>query len=372
MTIQEIEYIPLKVPRVYGEKWHTALGAHAYGDAALVIVRGEDGAFGLGEVSSIWDAGGSGLVRYAGQKLSGSVIGLDVFDISALHKSMDAAVSWSREAYCLKAGVEMAVYDLIGKLKNMPVYQLLGGKNREKIPISRSVGMGTIEERLEQISDYYSRGYRAFKLKIGTDYKEDLKAVAQVREVYGDSIIIRVDANMAFYDAKLVLGLSEKLYDLNVISLEQPLSPRNFEGLRYLRGRSRVPIMVDESVWDPADALEVIRGGIADLMNVYVSEAGGLYSARLIADLCGIAGIGFCIGSMPELGVGTAAARHLGTAAPEISQPCDVVGNTYFADDIINETLPVSDGFAYPIEGPGLGVTIDWDKVAKYRTDKTS
>lgn len=370
MTIKKIEYIPLRVPRVYGEKWHTALGAHAYGDAALVIVHGEDGTFGVGEVSSIWDAGGSGLVRYAGQKLSDSVIGLDVFNVSALRKAMDAAVRWSREAYCLKAGIEMAVYDLIGKLKDMPVYQLLGGKNREKVPISRSVSMGTLEERLEQIADYYSRGYRAFKLKIGTDYQEDLKAVAQVRKAYGDSIAIRVDANMAFNEPKHMLSLSEQLYDLGVISLEQPLKPRNFEGLKYLREHSRVPIMIDESVWDPADALEAVGAGIADIMNVYVSEAGGLYSARLIADLCDIAGIGLCIGSMPELGVGTAAVRHLGMAVPVISQPCDLVGNTYFADDIINETLPVGDGFAYSIDKPGLGVTIDWNKVGKYRTDQ--
>ncbi|MPM10007.1 N-succinyl-L-Arg/Lys racemase [bioreactor metagenome] len=370
MTIKEIEYIPLKVPRDYGKKWRTALGAHSYGDAALVIVHEEGGAFGVGEVSSIWDAGGSGLVRYAGQKLSNSVAGLDVFDISALHKTMDAAVGWSREAYCLKAGIEMAVYDMIGKLKDMPVYQLLGGKNREKVPISRSVGMGTVEERLEQISNFYGKGYRAFKLKIGTDYNEDLKAVAEVRKAYGDTILIRVDANMAFSEPKFVLNLSEKLYDLGVISLEQPLGPRNFEGLKFLREHSRVPIMIDESVWDPADALEAIRGGFADIMNVYVSESGGLRKARLIADLCDIAGIGFCIGSMPELGVGTAAVRHLGMAAPVISQPCDLIGNTYFADDIINEKLPVKDGFAYSLDGPGLGVTINWDKVDKYRTDR--
>lgn len=370
MNIKEIEYIPLKVPRTYGEKWCTALGAHSYGDAALVIVHEEGGGFGVGEVSSIWNSGGSGLVHYVGKKLSDSVKGLGVFDISSLHKKMDTAVSWCLEANCLKAGIEMAVYDLIGKLKDMPVYQLLGGKNRKKIPISRSISMGTVAERLEQISDYYSLGYRTFKLKIGIDYIEDLKAVAEVRKTYGDSILIRVDANMAFTEPKLVLDISEKLYDLNVISLEQPLKPCNFEGLKFLREHSRVPIMLDESVWGPTDALNAIRGGIADIINVYVSEAGGLYNARLTADLCDIAGIGFCIGSMPELGVGTAAVRHLGTAVPVISQPCDLVGNTYFTDDIINETLPVKDGFAYSIEAPGLGVTINWDKVNKYRIDR--
>ncbi len=370
MLIKDIEYIPLKMPRDYGKKWLTALGAHSSADAALVVMRIEDDALGFGEVSSLWDFQASGLVRGIGQRLKEAVVGLDVFQITAIHKAMDAAVSWSREANCIKAGIEMAAYDLIGKLRGMPVYQLLGGKLRDSVPVSRSVGMGTIEERLLQISDFYDRGYRAFKLKVGTDYGEDLKAVEAVRKTYGDSILIRVDANMAFNDPKLVLSLAEKLYDLGVISLEQPLGPRNIDGLKFLREHARIPIMVDETVWDPADALDAIRGGIADIMNVYVSEAGGLYKARLIADLCDIAGIGFCIGSMPELGVGTAAVRHLGMSAPQISQPCDLIGNTYFADDIIKETLPVRDGCAFSIDGPGLGVTIDWDKVNRYRTDK--
>ncbi len=370
MTIQEIEFIPLQVPRDYGKRWHTALGAHAFADAALVVLRGQDGACGFGEVSSIWDMGASGLIRGAGERLKNAVIGLDVFGVTAARKAMDAAVSWSREAYCLKAGIEMAMYDLIGRLLGIPAYQLLGGRLRDRAPVSRSVGMGTVTERLEQISNYYGKGYRAFKLKIGADYGEDLKAVAEVRKAYGESIFIRVDANMAFHEPKTVLSLSEKLYDLGVISLEQPLGPRDFEGLKFLRERSRVPIMADESVWDPRDALDAIHGGIADLMNVYVSEAGGLYNARMMADLCDLSGTGFCIGSMPELGVGTAAARHLAMAAPVISQPSDLIGSTYFADDIIEEPLPVKDGFAYCADLPGLGVTIDWDKVEKYRTDK--
>lgn len=367
MIIKEIEFISLEVPRKYGKKWHTALGAHSVGNAGIVIVHSDKDFFGVGEVSSIWNSYASGLISDVGQKLKQAVVGLDIYNITGLHKRMDAAVGWNKGAFCLKAGIEIAVYDLIGKMKDMPVYNLLGGKNREKIPISRSIGMGTIEERLEQIAYYVEMGYKTVKVKIGQDIDDAIKVIEAIRRTYGSSINIRADANMGLFERKSVLKLIEKLYELDVISLEQPLPPYDIEGLAYLREHSKIPIMVDETLWDPIDALNVIKSKAADIMNVYVSESGGLYKSMFIANLCNISGIGFCIGSMPELGIGTAAALHLAVAAPQINHPSDVVGNTYFEDDIITEILPVEDGYAYSIDRPGLGVTLDWNKINKYR-----
>lgn len=368
MLIKDIKYIPVKVPRA--GKWRSALGAHSFGDAVVVIVFTENDTIGIGEVSSIWDSYASGLINGVGQKLKDAVVGTDVYNICELHKKMDAAVAWSKGANCAKAGIEMAVYDLIGKMKDMPVYSLLGGENREKIPVSRSIGMGTIEERLEQVAYYVERGYKTVKVKTGQGIEEDLKAVEAIHKAYGSDVDIRVDANMAWNEPKSVLKLIDKLYELEVISVEQPLPPNNIEGLAFLRDHSKVPIMVDETLWDPIDALNVIKAGAADIMNVYVSESGGLYKAMLIANMCNIAGMGFCIGSMPELGIGTAAALHLGVAAPQINHPSDVIGNTYFEDDIIIETLPYKDGYAFSVDKPGLGVTLDWNKINTYRTDK--
>jgi muconate cycloisomerase len=368
LIIRDIEYIPIKVPRA--GKWRSALGAHSYGDAAIVILYSDNDAYGIGEVSSIWDSFASGLVNGMGQKLKDAIIGMDVYNIIEMHKKMDAAIAWSLSGNCIKAGIEMAAYDLIGKIKDMPVYNILGGKNREKIQVSRSIGMGTIEERFEQVSYFVEKGYKTVKLKAGLDMGNDLKVIEAVRKEYGSDISIRVDANMSWKEPKSVLKLIDKLYGLGVISIEQPLSPDNIEGLAFLREHSKLPIMVDESLWNPIDAFKIIKAQAADIMNVYVSESGGLYNAMMIANMCDISGVGVCIGSMPELGVGTAAALHLGIAAPQINHPSDVIGNTYFQDDIIEEILPFKDGYAYSIDRPGLGVTLNWNKINKYRSDK--
>ena len=367
MLIKNVEYIPVTVPR--SDKWRTALGAHAFGDAAVVIIHGEKDTFGIGEISSIWDSYASGLVRDIGQKLKESVLGSDIFDIMQIHRKMDSAVRWNKSANCVKAGIEMAIYDLIGKQKDLPVYDLIGGKMRNKIPVSRSIGMGTVDMRIEQINYYRSLGYRTVKIKTGNDIEDDTRTIEAIREACGDSVAIRVDANMGWNEPKAVLKLLDKLYEFNVISVEQPLPPDDIDGLVFLKDHSKMPIMADESLWGPADALRLIKSDAVDIMNVYVSEAGGLSKAMLIAGLCDIAGIGFCIGSMPELGIGTAAAIHLGVAAPQINHPCDLVGSTYFKDDIIEEKIPFNDGYVYSIDSPGLGVSLDWNKINRYRLE---
>lgn len=372
MKITKIDYIPIRIPKRGAKdgQWLTALGNKNFGDAVIILMYAEDGSLGLGEVSSLWDSYASGLVRSMGQKIADAVIGIDVFNITAALAEMDKAVAWSKNALCLKAGIEMAMYDLIGKIKDMPVYQLLGGKRREQIPLSHSVSMGTVQERVAQAEAHVKAGFRTVKVKVGFDFKGDIEAVRAIRERFGPQLGIRVDANMGWRDEKTLLKVAGELAELGVLSIEQPFAPHELDKLARLRLRCPIPLMLDESIWGPVDALKAIRADAGDIYNVYVSESGGLYRAMQIANLCDIAGVGFCIGSMPEFGIGTAAELHLGIAAPRIDHPSDVVGNLYFEDDIIAETLPVKDGYALAVDRPGLGVSLDWDKVNRYQTDQ--
>jgi L-alanine-DL-glutamate epimerase-like enolase superfamily enzyme len=372
MVIEKIEYIPIRIKKrgaKDGREWKTALGNNPFGDAAIVLLHAEGDHVGLGEVSSIWDGGASCLVSGYGKRLADAIVGLEIFSVSEALARMDKAVAWSKNALCLKAGVEMAMYDLIGKLKGMPVYQLLGGKRRDRIPLSHSISMGTVEERLAQVAEHVAAGFRTVKVKVGIDFEQDLAAVRRIRERFGPELGIRVDANMGWRDEKTLLVVAEQLARLGVLSIEQPFAPYELERLASLRRRCPLPIVLDESVWDPVDALKAIEADAGDIFNVYVSESGGLNKSMQIANLCDTAGVGFCIGSMPEFGIGTAAELHLGIAAPRIDHPSDVIGNLYFEDDIITETLPVRDGFAYAVDRPGLGVSLDWDKVRRYRSD---
>ena len=372
MKIAKIEYIPIRVPKI-GTKdgqFKTALGNNPFGDTAIVLMHTDDDKVGIGEVSSIWDSYGSGLVRSMGQKIADSVIGLDIYRITEALARMDKAVAWSRNALCLKAGIEMAMYDLIGKTKDLPVYELLGGKRRDAIPLSHSVAMGSLEERVAQVEKHVKAGFKTVKVKVGLDFENDLATVRAIRRQFGNELGIRVDANMGWRDEKALIYVAKELEKLGVLSIEQPFGPDELDKLASLRTRCPIPLMLDESIWGPEDALRAIRKDAGDIFNVYVSESGGLYKAMEIANMCSLAGVGFAIGSMPEFGIGTAAEVHLGAAAPSIDHPSDVIGNQYFADDIINETLPLKDGCALTLDKPGLGVSLNWDKVNKYRTDK--
>jgi L-alanine-DL-glutamate epimerase-like enolase superfamily enzyme len=372
MLIRDIEYIPLRIKKkgVGGREWTTALGTTPYGDGALVLLRADNGEAGIGEVSSIWDSCADGLIAGVGQKIREAVVGVGVFSITEALDRMDRAVRWNKNANCLKAGVEMAMYDLMGRSTNLPVYALLGGKRRDRVALSRSIAMGTTAERLTQVAEQVAAGFRTVKVKVGAEYASDLAAVRAIRERFGPELGIRVDANMGWRDEKALLRLADALCALDVLSIEQPFGPRDLQQLAFVRARSPIPIMLDESVWDLSDAVLALKADAGDIYNIYVSEAGGLSRAMQIAHLCDAAGVGFCIGSMPEFGVGTAAALHLAMAAPRIDHPSDVIGNLYFEDDIICETLPVQDGLALSVDRPGLGITLDWDKIEKYRTDR--
>lgn len=369
MRIKEVEYIPLRIKKkgVCGREWTTALGTTPYGDCAVVLLHTDGGEVGVGEVSSIWDSCAGGLVKGVGQKIRDAVVGTDVWSVSEALDKMDRAVRWNKNANCLKAGVEMAMYDLMGKSAGLPVYALLGGKRRERVPLSRSIAMGTVQERLSQVEEHTSAGFKTVKVKVGAEHAQDLAAVRAIRGRFGPDLGIRVDANMGWRDAKALLRLADELAALDVLSIEQPFAPHELEKLAFVTARSPIPIMLDESIWEPSDAVLALKAGAGDIFNTYVSESGGISRAMQIANLCDAAGLGFCIGSMPEFGIGTAAELHLAMAAPRIDHPSDVIGNLYFEDDIICETLPVRDGFAYPLEAPGLGVTLDWEKVRRYR-----
>jgi muconate cycloisomerase len=180
-------------------------------------------------------------------------------------------------------------------------------------------------------------------------------------------VTLRVDANMGWRSAAEALASIARLAPYELELVEQPLAREDLDGMRELRERSSVLVMADESVWTPRDALECVRRGAADVLNVYVSEAGGLRAAAAIFAIAEAAGIPCVVGSMPELGIGTAAQAHLAAAMRNLGFASDVNGCEYQADDVIRERLDIAGGHVRPPRGPGLGVTLDRDKVERYR-----
>jgi L-alanine-DL-glutamate epimerase-like enolase superfamily enzyme len=365
--IARITATPVRVPRT--APMMTSLGLSEGASFGIVRVETDSGISGLGEISMIWNGEGAALCPAVERIIGPALVGLRAFDINRAHQLMDAALQFSRATNPAKAAVDMALYDVMGKALGVPVYDLLGGRVRDSVPLSMSVMMETPDKMIEQARAFVERGFRGVKVKIGLDPVHDVAVVAAMRKALGDSVTIRVDANMGWRSLRTAMTVIEAIAPYRIHSVEQPLAPDRLADLAWLRNASPIPIMVDESVWGPDDAQRVIEARAADIINVYVSEAGGLRNAARIFAMAEIAGIQCTIGSMPELGIGTAAQMHLAVAMPELLGPSDVCGVLYNAENLIMESLPIGDGVAGVPAGPGLGVTLNENRLTALTTN---
>lgn len=366
MRITAVRPVVVWGPRrpAYGRVTRTALGPAAVSEHAIVFVDTDADIVGIGEIASVFKRRGRLLARDVEAVLGPAVTGEDPFRIAYLVQKMERALDGVEEA---KAGIEMALWDIVGKALGTPVYNLLGGKVRERIPLSYSIPFGEPQVMAEYALERVGEGHRTVKVKVGNAPAVDLEAVRCVREAVGPQVRLRVDANMAWSSAKEAIRLIRAMEAWDLELVEQPLPPHQLDAMAEVRRAIGVPLMADESIRTPRDAMEVIRRGAADIANVYVTEAGGLLNASRIFALCEAAGMPCMIGSMPEFGIGTAAQIHLGVAMTNLGPDSDTCGVLYHAEDLLTRPLRIEGGYAYPPEGPGLGVEVDMAVLERWR-----
>jgi L-alanine-DL-glutamate epimerase-like enolase superfamily enzyme len=364
MRITGVRAVPVRVPR--RATFESALGTHEVTEAGIVVVQTDEGIRGHGEISLVWHGNGARLCRDVEELVGPAIVGLDVFALTRVMAATRAALEFGRHTVTVCAAVEMALLDAQGRALGVTVVDLLGGVGTERVPLSMSLSMAPVPDVLEQARGYLDQGFHTVKVKSARDAEHLLAVVAGLREEFGDALGIRVDLNMACRQVKEALSVVLRLEPLGVLSVEQPLAVTDLDGMALLRERTTVPIMADESVWTPEDAWWTFRAGAADLVNVYVAEAGGPTRARIIAELCHLANAGVAVGSMPELGIGTAAAAHFACSVPGLEHPSDVAGLLYHADDVAVVDISIHDGYLWPPTEPGLGVELDEDRLARY------
>lgn len=368
MRIESIVATPVRVPRA---KPMISAGGNtplAFSDFGIVQIRDSDGREGIGEISMNLGRTGAILCDDVNGLIAPALNGLDRRNIQGAVRAMDAALDGSEAA---KAGVEMALFDLLGKELGVPVYQLLGGRVRESVPVRWGLGFGAPDAGVEELHHWVDRGFHSIKLKIGRPGTDlDLEMVRAVREAFGELITIMVDANAAY---RTPLGAYRELarlepYDLQLI--EQPLARRALDGMAFLRQRVSAPILADESMRHFSDAYAVARAGAADVLSVYVCEAGGLLAAAKAFAIGEAAGLPCTLGSQCELGIGTAAMAHLAVCMPNLGYESDITGHLRYPADVIVEQLDYEGGAISPPDRPGLGVTLDEDAVERWRIDR--
>lgn len=370
MWITDVTATPIRVPLV--SPLRTALGAARWSEYGIVEVHASTGASGLGELAMIWHGNGAGLCREVTELIRPAILGMPLAQRSAIVAAARRAVSFGRHSIAAVAAVETAVLDLQGKEAGVPVVDLLGGPVRDRVELSMSLSIAPVPDVLEQARGYLDRGFRALKIKGDGDVDRVVAAAAALRDEFGAGVGLRVDFNMACGDRKRALRAIDRLAALGTLSVEQPLAPDDLDGSAYLTAHSPIPIMLDESVWTEADAYRAITARACDMVNIYVSEAGGPAAALRLAQLCDVAGVRVAVGSMPELGIGTAASAALAFATRLLDHPSDVCGHLYHEGDVVRHQLEVEDGYLLPPRAPGLGVELDQDRLTHYRGENPS
>src|SRR5436190_22656860 len=370
MKITRIETIPIRVPF----KPEFAIrsgrgGAHTVSPFLLVKVHTDEGLVGLGEASSTprW----SGEDQFTGAHLIHTyleplLVGEDPREVETLTPKFRLAFAGN---FFTKAAVEMALWDIAGKAAGKPVYELLGGKVREVIPTKWSISGVEPEQAADIAWRALAEGFKAMKVKVGIQLKEDMARVQARRDALGGKIKLGVDANGG-WSPEIAVKTIERLYDSAIAFAEQPVPPEDVAMMADVRRRIRVPLIADESLYTLQDARTLQRLGAADVFSIYVGKAGGIGPARQIAAFAQSAGIKCTLGSNLELGVGSAAMVHLALATSGIVAeefPCDIIGPFYYQDDIVREPLPIRPGQATAEQNPGLGVELDEEKVDRYR-----
>jgi muconate cycloisomerase len=294
--------------------------------------------------------------------------------VADLHRRMDAAVKGYPYA---KAAVEFAFYDLTGRSLGVPVTTLLGGRLRESVPVTHSIGLISAEEAAVEAELVAAEGIKTIKVKVGVDPQRDISVVGAVRAAAGPAMNLCVDANEGWKTPGEAIRTIRAMEKFNLIYVEQPVM--GIERLAEVARAIDPPVMADESAWNAHDVVQIIEHRAAQIVSIYTTKPGGLYKGMEVGAVCRAAGILCNVNGSIETGVGNLANVHLAAACPAVtlsnvipvSTPAEhqhgQVGGIFYTDDLIAAPMRLVDGAIQVPAGPGMGIDVDEAKVARYR-----
>ena len=336
----------------------------------LVHIDTDEGISGLGEAPA--DIGFFGQTMEAIQVaiddyLGPQLVGMEPFDIPALMDRIDY-----RENSCAKSGIDLALHDLVGKIRGISVSELLGGPRRTRIPVAIEIAGGSPDDMAAECLKYMKMNVKVFKPKIGSIPAKDADRLRAIREAVGPDVSLRADANRGYTPAEAIeLCRLAETYEVNLELLEQPCEAWDLPGMAEVRRAVNVLIEADESCFGPHDAEAVIRAGAADVLNIKIGKAGGLANAMRIAEIAEAAGLESVLGTAFGVGPKIAAKLHFAAAVKRFTGAVEFTelglhGPLLKGDLDRALSLPLDEDGCLPVPtGPGLGVELDEAKVAE-------
>lgn len=266
------------------------------------------------------------------------------------------------------SGVEMALWDLVGKCAGLPVCRLLGGVVRSEVDFCACMGLKEPEDSAATARAYIDRwGFRFIKTKAGDDAEKDLAIARAINGEIGDEAVLRPDANSG-YAPEDTMGIMERMVDAGVGYFEDPCSSEHPETLRKVREQTGMKVLVNMGVGVPENVPTLLAAGAADMLMPDTPAAGAMIRVRKIASIAEAWGTPCLMHCSHDLGLKTAAVAQVAACTPNWSGPNDTCYHG-LTDDILTSPFQFQDGKIDVPMAPGLGVEVDESKVEKYRTD---
>ena len=372
LTISALRAIPLTAAMQAGTR--TAQGDYGRVSMVLVEIETVDGVTGYGECLGRF--GARAYASLINEVLAPRLLGQSAFDIRRLWQHMRMALSGRAGGVLVEciAGVDIALWDLVGKALGQPVHRLLGGVGRPLVDCyASSINWASVAQMQDQARFVLGLGFKAIKVKIGQPVARAIEAATRVREVVGPHIRLAADANWA-YSLDEAVAVGHALHALDYWFFEEPIAAEDLAGYAHLRRTLSVALAAGESDYTTAHAAELLRDRLVGFIQPDVARAGGISETRDIATLAQA----FHVGYAPHVGwsgaVCAAASLQLAAAMPSfVSFECMFIANP-LRDELTTEPVGAAGALvdaqvAVP-QGPGLGIGINWDAVERYRVDR--
>jgi len=380
--ITRIELTPLFVPfweitRKAMESSEGGLGmaipaeeAWLGGDFVICRLVADNGCFGLGE-AFVWlpETGVSPnqLIDIIQNALANYVLGESPFNVERIRHRMEINVSRSEVA---KGLLDMACYDLMGRICNRPACDFMGGKAIDKIPLAALIPLMDIDTMVELTQGFYNDNTRSFRLKLGGGIQNDVRIIQRTREAFGDEIRIRVDYNQAYMPAEALRAIKAiEPYGIDVA--EQPVRATDYLGMAYVQKHVDTPLMAHEGCFSLKDIITLTELGAVGIVGLNSERPGGVTNALRAIAYAEQRGMGVVIHNQ-TLGIASAMQIHLAAARyHSLGHAIELFGHVMFEDDLIIENIDYSGGRVSLPKGAGFGVELDEEALKKYATGPT-
>lgn len=353
MRIAKIDVVPVE----FKLRQVTAIAYEAPETAPNIVVRVETdgGEVGWGNAAPDTHVTGEtpeSVERVLREQFAPAIHGADPLQIRPLWDELNRLAPGNPTAV---AAIDIALYDLLGKICGLPLYELLG-HSRDAIGTFVTLGIEETEVSVSKARALCGGGFRALKVKCGLAPDKDVERIRAIRSAVDTSTTMCIDANQG-YDAPTALWVTDQLKDQRIEFIEQPTPANDLAALAEVAHNSPIPVMADEAALSPADISRVIERCGVQAVNIKFMKIGGITGALAGIALAQAAGIPVMLGCMDESVISIAAALHVALVQNGVKY-ADLDGHLDIVDDVATRGVVLERGLMRAVDAPGLGVDV--------------